>query len=159
MSYRDFNVRGVDPIAHQSRLRKAAHEGSGENHRRERLDRVEANLADRVGRRRVAEEIPERMVVARSRRAQATPQMSGTQVAGLVSCSRIFQFRNSSPVASFAPFNPSSCRMPPLPSSASAFVSAAIGLVPSVSTCIATRAVLKRAIAGLCCIGRIVVGA
>ncbi|KOO22460.1 hypothetical protein Ctob_005377 [Chrysochromulina tobinii] len=53
--------------------------------------------------------------------------MSGTQVAGLVSCSRIFQLRNSLPVASLAPFSPSSCRIPPLPSSASAFVSAATG--------------------------------
>ena len=37
--------------------------------------------------------------------------------------------RTSSPVASFAPLSPSSCRTPPLPSSASAFVSAALGSV------------------------------
>ena len=55
--------------------------------------------------------------------------MSGTHVAGFVSCRRIFQLRNSSPVTSLAPLRPSSCLMPPLPSSASLFVSAAFGSV------------------------------
>eukprot|EP00962_Isochrysis_galbana_P004572 scaffold1246_cov117-Isochrysis_galbana.AAC.4 len=51
--------------------------------------------------------------------------MSGTQVAGFMSCSRIFQFKKDLPSSADAPFRPSSCRTPPEPSFTSALVSAA----------------------------------
>ena len=81
----------------------------------------------------------------------ATPQMSGTHVPGFVSCSRIFQLRKDEPSSAAAPLSPSSClrvarekaaharcggcgafgvaphRKFPLPSVASALVSAAFG--------------------------------
>lgn len=68
--------------------------------------------------------------------------MSGIQVAGLVSCSRIFQFRNDLPAVD-APFRPISCLMPALPSSASALVSLALG-----SVAIATIGSVRRSSTG-----------
>ena len=76
----------------------------------------------------------------------ATPQMSGTHVAGFVSCSRIFQLRKAFSSPADAPLSPRSCRSPPLPSSASALVSDAF--TSSVDGCCASGASARRRSAG-----------